>query len=108
MTGATRFFGHLLRSPTAVVSLIVITLAVVVAIGAPFFPLPSPEAMDSIPYQPPGAEYWFGTDNFGRDVLSRVVWGARLALIIAIGSSALSTIVGVVVGSLSGYHGGWI
>ena len=108
MSGIGRFLTHLLRSPPAAASIVVIIIAIIAAVGAPYFPLPSPEAMDAVPYQPPGAEYWFGTDNFGRDVLSRVVWGTRLALIVAIGSSVLAIAVGIVVGSLSGYYGGWI
>ncbi len=108
MSGIGRFLTHLLRSPPAAASIVVIIIAIIAAVGAPYFPLPSPEAMDAVPYQPPGAEYWFGTDNYGRDILSRVVWGTRLALMVAIGSSVLAIAVGIVVGSLSGYYGGWI
>ena len=98
---------HLLRNPVAVASLAVVLLAIALAVAAPALGLPDPEAMDAPPYLPPGAAHWFGTDNYGRDVFARVVWGARVALIVAIGSSALSTLLGIALGSLSGYHGGW-
>src|SRR3712207_8229044 len=55
-------------------------------------------SMDAIPYTPPGAEHWLGTDNFGRDVLSRLVWGTQLALIVAIVSSAIASALGILLG----------
>ena len=58
--------------------------------------------MEAMPYTPPGAEHWLGTDNFGRDVFSRLVWGTRLALMVAIVSSAIASLLGVVLGSVVG------
>jgi peptide/nickel transport system permease protein len=97
-----------LRTPALAISALVVTVAVVVAVAAPWLGLPDPDAMEAIPYQPPGAAHWFGTDNFGRDVLSRIVWGTRLALIVAVVSSLISSILGIVLGSVSGYFGGWV
>ena len=63
--------------------------------------------MDAIPYTPPNAEHWLGTDNFGRDVFSRLVWGTQLALMVAIVSSAIASFLGgIVLGSVAGYFGG--
>ena len=56
--------------------------------------------------QPPSAAHWLGTDGFGRDVLSRVIWGSRVSLEIALGATALSLVVGTTVGSVAGYFGG--
>lgn len=56
--------------------------------------------------QPPSAEHWFGTDNFGRDVFTRVLYGARTALTIGILSSALGSIIGGAIGLISAYYGG--
>jgi peptide/nickel transport system permease protein len=89
------------------IALGVILAAGTVAAAAPWLGLPDPNAMDAIPYQPPSAEHWFGTDNFGRDVLSRIVWGTRLAFAVALVSAALSSALGVLLGALSGYFGGW-
>lgn len=56
----------------------------------------------------PGAAHWFGTDHMGRDILSRILFGARYSLLIGIGSVVLSAIGGVFFGSISGYVGGWV
>jgi peptide/nickel transport system permease protein len=54
----------------------------------------------------PSAEHWLGTDELGRDELSRLIFGARVSLLVGVGAALISTAVGIVVGSLSGYYGG--
>jgi peptide/nickel transport system permease protein len=58
--------------------------------------------------QPPSLEHWFGTDEFGRDVLSRTLMGARLSLLMGFGATVISLGVGVPLGLIAGYHRGWI
>jgi peptide/nickel transport system permease protein len=58
--------------------------------------------------QPPSAGHWLGTDGFGRDVLSRVIWGSRVSLEIGLFATALSLVVGTAVGSVAGYFGGGV
>ena len=70
----------------------------------PFDPLASDT---SSALQPPSWKHWFGTDNLGRDVFSRVVVATRLDFMIAFSAVAISFVVGSVLGCLSGYHGGW-
>ena len=57
--------------------------------------------------QPPSAAHWFGTDELGRDVLSRILYGSRLSLAIGILPSVISLAIGIVLGLLAGYFGGW-
>jgi peptide/nickel transport system permease protein len=84
----------------------VIAIAVLAAILAPYLRIQDPMAQD-LPnrFRPPSAGHWFGTDNFGRDVLSRVVWGGRISLLVGIISVALGSIIGVILGLISGYCG---
>ena len=99
---------HLMQRPATAISAVVLALATAIAIAAPWLPLPDPTAMAASPYEPPGQAHLLGTDNFGRDILSRLVWGTRLALLVAIVSSLVSSLLGIVLGSLSGYFGGWV
>jgi peptide/nickel transport system permease protein len=56
---------------------------------------------------PPGAEFWFGTDAQGRDIYSRVLYGARISLTVGIVSQLINTVIGVALGMSAGYFGGW-
>src|SRR5687767_7012661 len=56
--------------------------------------------------KPPSWQFWFGTDNLGRDIFSRVVYGARLSVIIGLSAATLATVISVVLGITSGYLGG--
>jgi peptide/nickel transport system permease protein len=78
---------------------------VLVAIIGPFVMPYTPEAFGS-PLQPPSREHPFGTDNFGRDVATRVVYAAHLNLLIGIVPTAITFVVGIIVGSIAGYFGG--
>ncbi len=92
----------------AVVGLAVVIFLVLVAATAdwlaPYDPAYSLRGMRGAP---PSAEHWLGTDTNGRDLLSRVMHGARIALVVAIGATVLQVIVGVSIGAISGYFGGW-
>ncbi len=56
----------------------------------------------------PSADHWFGTDQLGRDVLSRMIWGARISLKVGFVATGLAILIGTILGALAGYYGGWI
>jgi peptide/nickel transport system permease protein len=59
-------------------------------------------------YKPPSAEHWLGTDEMGRDVLTRLIYGAQASLSVGLVSTGISIVIGVTLGAISGYFGGWI
>src|SRR5262245_30617827 len=100
-------FRRLLRRPSAAAGLVVIALFVVIAIFAPLIAPYDPLATSwSAIRKAPSAAHWFGTDEIGRDVASRVVFGARASLLAGVVSVLISLSIGVPVGLLAGYAGG--
>lgn len=97
-----------LRNRLAVVGAAVLALMGAGAILAPYVAPADPLEMNlARPLQPPGTPgHLLGTDNFGRDVLSRLLFGARTSLVVGIGVIALAASVGLVLGAVSGYYGG--
>jgi peptide/nickel transport system permease protein len=86
--------------------LLLLTAAALFApVVAPYDPLGQNLDQDLIPRS---SEHWLGTDKLGRDILSRIIYGGRISLLVGITTVALSLAIGVVIGSLSGYFGGWI
>jgi peptide/nickel transport system permease protein len=97
------------RHPLGAAGAVVMTVFVFAAIFAPFITVYDPLTTDaSLSLAPPSAAHWLGTDFMGRDVYSRIVYGARISLIVGIGSTALGCALGVVLGLASGYLGGWV
>jgi peptide/nickel transport system permease protein len=101
-----RFLRLLLRRrPVAAVALGLLVAISTGAIAAPWLGLPRPDRIEmSQRLQPPSAEHPFGTDNFGRDVLTRVVYSGRVSLPIGVAVMLLSTVLGAFVGLLTGYY----
>ena len=101
-----RWLGRHLR---IAVSAGVIGVLALMALLAPLFSPFDPNFMDfSLSLSRPSSEHWLGTDQFGRDVLSRLMYGARLSLQIAIGAVALAFVVGTATGLISAYVGSWL
>jgi len=98
-----------LKSPMTVIGLIIVLIFVLVAIFAPY--LAPYGGMERNWYQvlkPPSDQHYFGTDDMGGDVYSRIIWGSQISLYIGIGIVMSAIIVGAIVGSVSGYFGGII
>jgi peptide/nickel transport system permease protein len=104
-TGRRRALRRLLRNPLAVTGLVVVVVAVLVALLADLI---APFGVDHTDFgaalQPPSSAHWFGTDELGRDQLSRVMFGLRVSLSVAALSIALSLVVGVPLGMLAGFY----
>ena len=99
-----RFRDAFRRHPMAIVGGVILALMVAVAIFAPWLGTVDPEAVSPIKrLKHPSSLYWFGTDMLGRDVYSRVVYGARISLIVGLAVAILSTLLGVVIGLVTGY-----
>ncbi|WP_246672325.1 ABC transporter permease [Mesorhizobium sp. B3-1-6] len=99
----------LLADPFTRVALILVTGFIVTAIFAPWLAPYSPVKIDVLhKLQPPSLEHWFGTDHLGRDLLSRVIYGARTALTIAMVSVAIAGAIGLLLGLVAGYGPRWL
>ena len=86
--------------------LLIVSLMVLLAIFAPVItPYHPEEAIPADFLQPPNSKHWFGTDNFGMDIFSRVIWAPRVDLVIAVGATFGSLLIGVPLGVWAGYYG---
>jgi peptide/nickel transport system permease protein len=98
----------MLHHRSGMVGLVIIGLLAIVALLAPI--LAPYGALDMIAgdrFAPPSPTHWFGADEFGRDILSRVLMGSRISFGVGVVSIATATIIGVTVGLIAGYQGGW-
>ena len=97
------------RQPLAAIGLVLLTLFILVGTLAPWLTPLDPSAIDlTNRLQGPSHAHWCGTDELGRDTLSRLLWGARLSLAVSASVVAISLTLGLVIGGLAGYHSGWI
>jgi peptide/nickel transport system permease protein len=99
----------LMSNPLSAAGLVVLALFVVAAVAAPLIAPYDPEAFDgAAKFLAPSSQHLFGTDDVGRDIFSRVIFGTRYSLTAAIGILAFAAIVGTTVGLVAGYAGGWV
>ncbi|KJC45892.1 diguanylate cyclase [Bradyrhizobium sp. LTSP885] len=106
---ARRAWRRLMKRRGAVIGLLVIVIFVLLAIFAPLIVPYDPIATSwSLVRKGPSAQHWFGTDDLGRDVLARVVFGARASLLAGAISVGIALTIGVPLGLLAGYRGGFI
>lgn len=104
---AVRFFAR--RYPLGAIGAVIMTIFVFAAIFAPFLTVYDPLSTNAaLSLAKPSAAHWLGCDFMGRDVYSRIVYGARISLAVGCGSMALGVSIGVLIGLLSGYIGGWV
>ena len=99
-----RFRKHRLATVSLTVLLVVSLLAVLAPLIAPY----SPTRVTGGFSKPPDAAHWLGTDQIGRDMLSRLLYATRISLLVGALATVISTVIGVVLGLLAGYCGGWV
>lgn len=103
-----RLARSLMRNPLAMVGAIIVLTLILVALFAPWIATHSPVGQDlAMRLKPPSWDNWMGTDELGRDIWSRVVYGARITLMIVALVAVLAAPVGLVIGAVAGYFGGW-
>ena len=97
-----------LRHRLAVVAIAVLALVIASAVLAPLSRYAPTQQNPANALQPPSLQHWFGTDDLGRDVFTRTLYGGRISLTVGLSATLLSLLIGVLVGMVSGYFGGWI
>jgi peptide/nickel transport system permease protein len=109
MTELRAFLKSIRRSRAAMVGATLVLAIVVLALAAPALAPFDPTKTDlRARFEPPSVEHWLGTDLLGRDILSRLLHGARLSLLLGLGAVAIGATSGSVVGLIVGYFGGWL
>ncbi|HFB83685.1 MAG TPA: ABC transporter permease, partial [Thermodesulfatator sp.] len=99
--------GRVLENPLGIAGLLIVTALFLVALLSPFIAPYDPLAINTrAVLHPPSKNHLLGTDTLGRDVLSRMIYGARISLLVGVISVGISTAIGITLGALSGYYGG--
>lgn len=101
-----RRLRRFLRDWAAIVGLALIVVIVLAAVLAPWLTPYDFRTSAGLPFEPPSAEFWLGTDEIGRDIFTRILYGARISLSVGIVSSLIALLGGVPLGLVSGYFGG--
>ncbi len=101
------FTRRIVSQPLAASGILLIALFTAMALLAPWLTPANPAAIDLLHrLAPPSTAHWFGTDELGRDILARIIFGARLSLMVAFSVVACSLSLGIVLGGIAGYYGG--
>ena len=105
----TDFWHRFSKNHLAVAGSVVVVLLFALSILAPWIAPCDPAAIDlKNILQPPSAKHWFGTDQLGRDVLSRMIWGAQISLKVGFVSTGIAILIGTILGAVAGYYGRWV
>jgi len=103
------FWEQFLKNKMAVAGFVIVMAMFVVSLAAPWLAPYNPNAIDlKNILDPPSAKHWFGTDQLGRDVLSRMVWGAGISLKVGFVATGIAILIGTILGSVAGYYGRWV
>jgi len=103
------FWARFQRNRLAMSGLVMVSGLFLVSLLAPWLAPYDPSLIDlKEVLMPPSPEHWLGTDPLGRDVLSRIIFGSRVSLKVGFVAVGLATLIGLIVGALAGYYGGWV
>ncbi len=103
------FWNRFRRNTLAVGGGVVVLALFVIAVLAPLISPYNPDDIDRKHIlEPPDVHHPLGTDDLGRDVLSRMIWGARISLAVGFVAVGIATFIGMILGAMSGYYGGWV
>ncbi|WP_153463271.1 MULTISPECIES: nickel transporter permease [Sediminibacillus] len=102
-------FSRLIRSKTSFIGLLIILLLLVVAAMAPVVATHDPTDQQLLDrYLAPSGDHWLGTDELGRDIYSRIVYGTRISIQIGLIAVGISAVIGILLGGIAGYFGRWV
>ena len=105
----TRFLRGLSRNPVGMIGLVLTAVVLIAALGAPWLATHDPLAQSIVErFQGPTGAHLLGTDNFGRDAFSRILYGTRASVAVAFASVGIATLVGATLGLVAAFYGGWV
>jgi peptide/nickel transport system permease protein len=102
------FIRRFIRNRAAVMGSVWVVILLLVAVAAPWLAPMDPLRVGRDAFVPPGGQYLFGTDNQGRDILSGVLFGARISLLVGVLAALTSSGIGIIVGASAGFYGAWL
>lgn len=103
------FFRLMIGNRGALIGTIGVLIFFFTAVFAPFLAPYAPDEINLLNrFQKPSATHWFGTDQFGRDILSRVIWGSRISLIVGLSALGLAAVIGTLLGAIAGFYSKWM
>lgn len=106
---AVRTLARMAGTTGGRIGMVIVGLLLLVVLFAPWLAPEHFAAQDLLDVnQPPSGAHWLGTDEFGRDVLSRVIYGSRISFVVGVGSMAVAMLIGIVLGALAAYYEGWL
>lgn len=108
MVSVQEFWRRFRRSRTGMAGVVLVVMLAAVALAAPLLAPRDPHTTSMVTLARPGAPgHPLGTDNLGRDILSGVLWGSRVSLTVGVCAAATAVLLGIIIGALAGFYGGW-
>lgn len=109
ISGIKDFYRRFTKNKAAVIGAVLLLILVAVALLAPYIvPYDPYNAQMPMSLTKPSAQHWLGCDELGRDILSRIIYGARVSLRVGVEAVAIALSIGIVLGALAGYYGKWV